>query len=60
MSLTLIEAVKAPGTTTESRTIVETFAREVPLLRELPFVDIGGMTHLFTRERNCLPRRSAR
>lgn len=51
MALTLIEAVKAPGTTTENRTIVETFAREVPALSLLPFIDIGGMTHLFTREK---------
>lgn len=51
MALTLGEAVKFPGTTTESRTIVETFIREVPMLNYLPFVDIGGMTHLYTREK---------
>lgn len=51
MTLTLGEAVKFPGTTTESRTIVETFLREVPILNQLPFLDIGGMTHLFTREK---------
>ena len=51
MALTLMEAAKAPGTTTESRTIVETFLREVPLLEQLPFIDIGGMAHMFTREK---------
>lgn len=51
MTWTLAQAVAAPGTKTETRTIVETFLREVPLLSYLPFMDIGGLTHTFTREK---------